>query len=180
MKRHPREVVHCSTQFWSYKSAALRQTAALLGSIGLMAPIAGSAGAATRESTAGIDPDGLARIQRNLTAREYEASRSGADLQAPNRAHGLRSYFEPDGLRVHDRTDPGSTALLGLRLTGLGRTEPLAPVQPGVVTAQGAWVEIRRPGLVEWYVNSEAGLEQAFTLAERAGHRRSASAGDLS
>ena len=28
-------------------------------------------------------------------------------------------------------------------------------------------VEIHRPGLVEWYVNSPAGLEQGFTLDER-------------
>jgi hypothetical protein len=31
--------------------------------------------------------------------------------------------------------------------------------------ADGARVEIRRPGVVEWFVNSEAGLEQGFTLA---------------
>jgi hypothetical protein len=35
------------------------------------------------------------------------------------------------------------------------------------VSHDGNRVEIARPGLVEWYINSEAGLEQGFTLTER-------------
>jgi hypothetical protein len=35
------------------------------------------------------------------------------------------------------------------------------------VVAEGARVEIRRPKLIEWYVNSPRGLEQGFTLLER-------------
>ena len=33
--------------------------------------------------------------------------------------------------------------------------------------SSGHRVEIRRPGIVEWYLNSAEGLEQGFTLAER-------------
>ncbi|HIE11786.1 MAG TPA: hypothetical protein EYP62_09240, partial [Kiritimatiellae bacterium] len=38
--------------------------------------------------------DGLAsdsRLQRGITAAEYRASENGRGLQAPNRAHGLRT-----------------------------------------------------------------------------------------
>ena len=100
-----------------------------------------------------------------LAAREYEATENGAGLQAPNRAHNLRTYFEPTGIRVHDRRAAGSPELLGLSLSGLGREGDLAAVPAGEVAAEGARVEIRRPELTEWYVNSAAGLEQGFTLA---------------
>jgi len=111
--------------------------------------------------------DWLARAQRGLAEREYEASHNGTGLQAPNRAHGLRIYFGPGGIRVHDRTEPGSPELLALQLTGVGRGAALAPLADGEVASEGPRVEIRRAGLVEWYLNSPAGLEQGFTLAER-------------
>ena len=59
--------------------------------------------------------------ERVIAAREYHASRSATGLQAPNRAHGLRTYFEPTGIRVDDRTAAGSPELLALSLAGLGR-----------------------------------------------------------
>jgi len=102
-----------------------------------------------------------------IADREYQASQNGEGLQAPNRRHNLRTYFEASGIRVRDRTAPGSSLLLGLSLIGVGRGEPLAPVPPGDVVAEGARVEIRRPKLIEWYVNSQRGLEQGFTLLER-------------
>ena len=49
----------------------------------------------------------------------------------------------------------------------MGRGDALVPMPPGEVSSQGARVEIRRDGIVEWYENSAAGLEQGFTLAER-------------
>jgi hypothetical protein len=110
---------------------------------------------------------GFARVMESLEQREYHASESRGRLQAPNRAHNLRSYFEATGLRVHDRTAPGDPELLSLALAGVGRGETLRAVEPGEVISQGARVEIRRAGLVEWYENSAAGLEQGFTLAER-------------
>src|SRR5205814_401512 len=89
--------------------------------------------------------------------------------QAPNRAHNLRTYFEKTGIRVHDRTAEGSPELLRLTLSRVGRGEAVTPVEPGAapVTNENR-VEIDRPGMVEWYVNSAAGLEQGFTLNERA------------
>ena len=62
---------------------------------------------------------------------------------------------------------PGSPELLSLSLSAMGRPEHMAPVAPGEVESEGARVEIRRPGLVEWYANSPEGLEQGFTVAER-------------
>ena len=57
----------------------------------------------------------LARLQEHVAAREYWASKSSKGLQAPSRRHGLRTYFESTGARVHDRTAPGSSALAELQ-----------------------------------------------------------------
>ncbi len=111
--------------------------------------------------------DGLAAIQRHIAQREYRASYNSNGLQAPNRVHNLRTYFSPNGIRVHDRTRAGSPELLALNLTGIGRGETLAAVGFGEVKSDGARVEIHRPELIEWYENSPAGLEQGFTLEER-------------
>ncbi len=105
--------------------------------------------------------------QSQIARHEYRVSANRNGLQAPNRAHGLRTYFEPTGIRVHDRTRADSSELLSLKLSGVGRGETLAAVGPGEVTSDGARVEIARPGLIEWYENSAAGLEHGITLAER-------------
>ncbi len=115
----------------------------------------------------GVGADWLSRMQQELAGKEYEASRHRAGLQAPNRAHGLRTYFETTGIRVHDRTAAGSPELLSLSLAAVGRAERMEPVGPGEVGSEGARVEIRRPGLIEWYANSPGGLEQGFTVSER-------------
>ena len=50
----------------------------------------------------------LAAAQASIAAREYRASQNGEGLQAPNRAHNLRTYFDSHGIRVVDRTAPGA------------------------------------------------------------------------
>jgi|GEM_PF-1516675 len=112
-----------------------------------------------------IDPIWWKNVQRNLAKYEYYPSESGKGLQAPNRAHNLRTYFDSTGIRLQDRTAVGSPELAGLSLVGIGRGDVLAPVEAGTVTHAGARVEIQRSGVIEWYENSPRGLEQGFTLA---------------
>jgi hypothetical protein len=121
----------------------------------------------SKQASAEPTDRGLAAAQRHIAEREYRASANSQGLQAPNRVHNLRTYFEPSGIRVFDRTAGDSSELLALRLAGIGRGDALASVAPGTLTSEGARVEIRRPGLVEWYENTPAGLEQGFTLKQR-------------
>ena len=117
--------------------------------------------------TVGIEAS-LPALVEQIAALEYRASENGEGLQAPNRAQNLRTYFESTGIRVHDRTAPRSPELLRLSLAGVGRGHALAAVEPGrEVAVDGHRVEIRRPGLVEWFENRPEGLEQGFTLAQR-------------
>jgi hypothetical protein len=111
------------------------------------------------------DAGWLDRARQHIALREYRASPGGSGLQAPNRAHRLRTHFTPSGIEVHDRV--ARAELLRLELSALGRGAGLARVPAGELWSEAARVEIRRPGLVEWYENSPAGLEQGFTLAQR-------------
>jgi hypothetical protein len=131
------------------------------------APVPASASVALDRASAELVHSGLGEVQRHIAQREYRASANSDGLQAPNRAHNLRTYFAPTGIRVHDRTRSGSPELLALNVAGVGRGETLARIGPGEVTSDGARVEIKRPGLIEWYENSPAGLEQGVTLSER-------------
>jgi hypothetical protein len=106
----------------------------------------------------------LPRVQQAIAEKEYEASHNDLGLEAPNRSHNLRTYFDGPGIRAHDRTAEGSPELLGLSLVAMGRGEELSPLESGEVVSEGARVEVRRPGLVEWYVNTPTGPEQGFTL----------------
>ena len=53
----------------------------------------------------------------------------------------------------------------GLRLSGVGRGSAVVPPRPAVVSRSGATVRYERGGLIEWYRDDRAGIEQGFTMA---------------
>ena len=62
--------------------------------------------------------DWLGRVQQGLAEAGVPGEpQPRGGLQAPNRAHNLRTYFEASGIRVHDRTAAGSRELLSLSLS---------------------------------------------------------------
>lgn len=135
--------------------------------LGVVSAIAGLA-IASAASASSPDREWEASAQRGLAEREYWASATESGLQAPNRAHDLRTWFEHTGIRVDDRTAPGSPELLRLSLSAVGRAGALAAALPGTaITNSKGRVEVRRPGIVEWYENGPRGLEQGFTLPRR-------------
>ena len=121
---------------------------------------------ATEEPTP--DSDWRRRAASAIEAREYTASRTALGLQAPNRRHRLRTYFDPEGVRVFDRRSDDAGPIVGLTLRRVGRDAELDDVAPASISHAGARVELTRGRwLVEWYENSTSGLEQGFTLSTR-------------
>ena len=114
-----------------------------------------------------MEQDWLGKVQRSLAAYEYHVSENAQGLQAPNRAHNLRTHFDSTGIRIQERTAAGNPESVGLSLVGIGRGDALAPVSAGKVSHAGTRVEIRRDRILEWYENSPKGLEQGFTLEQR-------------
>ncbi|MGB7114944.1 MAG: integrin alpha, partial [Anaerolineales bacterium] len=102
------------------------------------------------------------------------ASLGAGAYQAPNRAHNLRTYFAPAGVRLIPRVFEGETPPWewGLTLTGFGYTGDVQPVTAAIQQVDENRIEYQRgdpsagsgQALTEWYVNDERGLEQGFTL----------------
>ncbi len=110
----------------------------------------------------------IAQSEYNVTWQEHTAVPGlAAAWQAPNRAQNLRTYFTGEGPRVVRRTTEAGNWTWGLELTGFGRAGELA-APPAVkdVCAEGNRITFERDGLAEWYRNTEAGLEQGFTVLQ--------------
>ena len=137
--------------------------------LGLLGVAIGFAWLEEPASSSPAGPHWLSNAQRQIEALEYHASSGRKGLQAPNRRHGLRTYFERTGIRVVDRTAPGSPQLLSLSLVALGRGEVLTDVAPGQLHHHDSRVEIAHAemAVVEWFENSTRGLEHGMTLSAR-------------
>jgi len=119
---------------------------------------------------AGATEDWLGAVMARIETEEYNASVSASGLQAPNRAHNLRTYFADGGIEVVPRTGEAEDAWsFSWRTLGWGREGRLVDVTTVSVAPRvdGSRVSYDREGLEEWYENKKEGLEQGFTVMER-------------
>ncbi|MDX9954016.1 MAG: integrin alpha [Anaerolineae bacterium] len=122
----------------------------------------------------GVSGDWWATVQENIRQSEYEVTWQDttalSDLpsayQAPNRAQNLRSYFDPNGLRLIPRQFEGEAPPweFGLTLSRYTAGEHVVPLAAAELAAVDNRMEYQRDALIEWYINDERGLEQGFTL----------------
>ena len=95
-------------------------------------------------------------VRRSMRTSQYEPRLQDDVISANNPAHGFRSSFETHGAVVVSslRSDPWrwEIGLAGVR-----------PVRPRV---NGSRVEYHRGEVMEWYVNSDQGLEHGFIVAK--------------
>jgi hypothetical protein len=112
----------------------------------------------------GVSGDWWTQAQAYVQQSEYEITwQEGTSLpelpaayQAPNRAHGLRTYFTSQGIRVIPREEENPSWQLGLSLLGFGSAQELL--------VAGNRIDYRRAALAEWYLNDEYGLQQGFLI----------------
>lgn len=146
----------------------------LISGAGLCTSVwAGSTHSAESSKTslpAGVSESWWSQAQREIQASEYHATFQSAGLQAPNRAHNLRTWFDEQGALSVCRADASRTPgewQWGLALVRYGwkdgAMEPAAPAKPqpkeNVVTYH------RGSDMTEWYVNDAKGLKSWFKLA---------------
>ena len=122
----------------------------------------------------GADADWWTAVQEDIRQSEYRITWQertylpdlAAAYQAPNRAHNLRTYFTPAGIRVIPRTFEGETPPWewGLTLSGYGDADGVQPVAAAALHREDNRIEYRRGPVTEWYLNDARGLEQGFTL----------------
>jgi hypothetical protein len=147
--------------------------------------------AQNREAPPVAQPDQLSPLQlqaefhERLSALQYEVVPASGEL--PVELRGARygagsptqrftTGFLPEGIRVQpwgadsDHAQAASNEpswTWGLELVAYGREGARIPAAPPTLVAHGARVEYRRGEFVEWYENTDQGLEQGFTLARR-------------
>ena len=119
-------------------------------------------------------------IRRQLEAEHYRirplpaggAPVGQAAYQADNHAQQLRADFAPDGLRLSPRQESQGEWQSRMKLIGYGYGAQILPASAARLTAAGNRIEIHhqfptpdsQPPIVEWYVNTAAGLEHGFDL----------------
>ncbi len=105
------------------------------------------------------------RASRAIASLEYDATPSARGLQAPNRAHGIRTHFRCDGVEVQPRRAESGAWTWSWTTRAFGRAGAMRSVLESVPAAERATVRYPRDGFVEWYQNGPTGVEQGFTLA---------------
>jgi hypothetical protein len=114
--------------------------------------------------------DGIARAEYQLSLQKNpfgdgEAPRgAGQAWQAPNRAHGWRVWFLPEGIRVVERTNSPSRFEWRMELKRYGWEGTAAAVSNAELRVEKNRAEYDRGVLVERYENKPEGLEQSFEL----------------
>jgi len=111
-------------------------------------------------------------VQQEIAREEYKVAWQtetafpdlAAAWHAPNRAHGLRTYFTEEGIRVVPRGDDVPSWEWGLAWVGYGRGGMSWPIPAASLDPSGARIDYRRGALAEWYENSPRGLKQGFVL----------------
>jgi hypothetical protein len=112
----------------------------------------------------GVGADWWSEVSTRLAASEYKISESALGLQAPNRAENLRSIFRDTGIEIRPRDTRLADWHWSWSLEGWGREGGLQPVVGTEPVYDARRVEYLRDGITEWYENTEAGLEQGFTI----------------
>jgi hypothetical protein len=108
-------------------------------------------------------------VQEDIAHHEYCVSVSEDGLQAPNRAHNLRTTFGAQGIEVVPRAGKGTAPAwrFAWETSRFGRPGRMQEVPPSAPSSEGARVTYRREGWSEWYENRKEGLEQGFTIERR-------------
>jgi hypothetical protein len=125
----------------------------LVAPVGVLAPVADAPGP-------GVPADWLGKVTDDIRRTEYRFTRQeDGGFLAPNRAYDLRVRVSGNGIEIVSRTrgeDPGQGGWkLWLALKNVSQAQPSAGEDR---------VELKRGALTEWYVNTEKGLEQGFTI----------------
>ncbi len=109
------------------------------------------------------------RVAADLERREYTPSPTPQGLEAPNRAHNLRTTFGERGIEVLPRTEreAAPTWRFAWETVGFGRPDWMQEVSSSSPSSAGARVIYERDGWSEWYENTAKGLEQGFTIERR-------------
>ena len=122
----------------------------------------------------GVGSGWLAAVEDGIRAAEYRVTWQeqtvlddlDAAWHAPNRAHDLRTYFTPDGVRIVPRTEAMPGWHLGLSLTGWGGPGSIQALEQAILTPEANRILCDHGPVTGQWVNGETGLQQVLTVLE--------------
>ena len=122
--------------------------------------------ASAAEPAALVEAAWWSQVQEKIAELEYAPSSTDAgELEAPNRAHDIRTRFRPAAVEiVPRRSESARGRRLAWRTASWGRQGRATACETVAPTGDGVRVLYRRDGFVEWYENKPEGLEQGFTI----------------
>jgi FG-GAP repeat/FG-GAP-like repeat len=107
-------------------------------------------------------------VTAQIAREEYSATSGAEGLQAPNRAHNLRTHFHERGIAISPRvSEAGAGWRFGWETAWFGRPGVLRAVGGARPEPNGSRVTYRRAAFDEWYDNSHEGIEQGFIVHDR-------------
>ncbi|MEJ2367991.1 MAG: hypothetical protein P8Z49_06500 [Acidobacteriota bacterium] len=132
----------------------------------------GSPGGSKTALPKGASMGWWAAVQKQIRHDEYQIdwtdhpsvkNLKGA-WQAPNMAQNFLTYFTQNGIDLVPRAGGASVWQWGLSLRRWGRPGAATAAAPADLTVSKNRADYSRSGIREWYVNSQKGLEQGFTI----------------
>ena len=120
--------------------------------------------AATPKTVYGPDLPALLQVVAEQLPAEWHPQRmENGDVQLDNPVHRFKALINQEGIEI--RSENGFT--FGLELVRFGFGRALNMPRSGAARINGVRVELSHdPDLVEWFINTPAGVEQGFRLTQ--------------
>ena len=117
-------------------------------------------------------PNWWSTVQEEIRQLEYQVTwqddtrlpGATAAYQASNRAQNFHTYFTHAGPVVFSQDQVLPNWEWGISLARYGYDGDVQPVSPAELVNDGNRIQYFREGITEWYVNTDRGLEQGFTI----------------
>ncbi|MFP6616140.1 MAG: hypothetical protein VCB26_07020, partial [Candidatus Hydrogenedentota bacterium] len=119
----------------------------------------------------------FAQVQEGIRKGEYNVSWQDKSviegdpggLHITNRKNNLRGYFREDGVQIVERESSDPDWDVRWQFESWGRDKNMLDVARVLPTTEDNTnrLSYHYPGIKEWFVNTEAGLEHGFTIAHR-------------
>ncbi|PTU31036.1 FG-GAP-like repeat-containing protein [Stenotrophobium rhamnosiphilum] len=120
----------------------------------------------TQIAVVGANQNWLSRAKAEIQAREYWMSTEAGQARAYNPTNRYFAQFTASGYQLLDIAG-GQEPLVGVQLEGIGRGGAITPLSFGANNTEQARLQRQADGVTEWFNNSNAGLEQGWTLSTR-------------
>ncbi|MFP6582813.1 MAG: hypothetical protein VCD00_09685, partial [Candidatus Hydrogenedentota bacterium] len=114
--------------------------------------------------------EGIRKAEYNVSWQDTSVIKGApGGLHIANRKNNLRGYFREDGVQIVERETSDPDWDVRWQFESWGREKNMLDVAPVLPTTEDHTnrLSYNYPGIEEWFINTEAGLEHGFTIGHR-------------